>query len=102
MYVYIYIQSQLYNYCILYIRECYVYRGDTGLGCGMSRYDLHIYIYIYTYVYIYKVHSTIIVCCTFESVMCTEGTRVWAVACRDTIGLARSKGSSSQRAAFRA
>jgi len=42
--------------CILYIQECNVYQGDTGLGCGTSRYDVHIYIYIYT-------QSQIHICC---------------------------------------
>ena len=40
---YIYAQRQLFNYCMLYILECNVYQGDTGLGCGVSKYNLQIF-----------------------------------------------------------
>jgi len=59
-----------------------------GRGFGLWHVKIrftYTYMYIYIDIYIYKVSSTIIVYCTFENAMCTAGTRVWAVACQDTI-----------------
>ena len=77
IYMYIYIQRQLYNYCILYIRTCNVYRGDAGLGCGMSRHD-------FTYIFD-KANSTCVVHVVITFIVWTQGRQVSPVSCQDMI-----------------